>query len=85
MLRDVHPQVLTHQPQIRGGVLRVVQRRKLKLKAKLKQNESSLSYFGYKRLAPGGFYMGLIGSTCTVLPCVGQGDLNLKVEAARAE
>ena len=65
MLRDVHPQVLTHQPQIRGGVLRVVQRRKLKLKAKV---ESGSSCFTFKRLVPGAFNVGFIGSTCTALP-----------------
>ena len=46
-------------------LLSLVWRRKLKPKAKL---ESSLSYFSYKRLDPGGFNLGLIGSTCTALP-----------------
>ena len=39
-------------------------RRKLKLKAKF---ECGLSYFSFKRLVPGGFNVGLIGSTCTTL------------------
>jgi len=41
-------------------------RRKLKLKAK---SESSLPYFSFKRLVPGAFNLGLIGSTCTALRC----------------
>jgi len=44
----------------------MLQRRKLKLKAKL---ENSLSYFSFKRLVPGTFNVGLMGSTCTALPC----------------
>jgi hypothetical protein len=40
--------------------------RKLKLKAKL---ESNLSCFTFKRLVPGAFSLGLIGSICTALPC----------------
>jgi len=43
----------------------MVQRRKLKLKAEV---ESSMSHFSFKRLVPGGFNVGLIGSTCTALP-----------------
>jgi hypothetical protein len=42
-----------------------VQWRKMKLKVKL---EGSLSHFSFKRLAPGPFNMGFIGSTCTALP-----------------
>ena len=42
-----------------------LQRRKLNLKAKV---ESSMSHFSFKRLVPGGFNLGLIGSTCTALP-----------------
>ena len=42
-----------------------VWRRKLKLKAKF---ESSLSYYSFKRLDPGAFNVGFIGSTCTALP-----------------
>jgi hypothetical protein len=30
--------------------------------------ESGLSYVGFKRLVPGGFNLGFIGSTCTALP-----------------
>jgi hypothetical protein len=30
--------------------------------------ESSLSHFSFKRLVPGDFNVGLIGSTCTALP-----------------
>jgi hypothetical protein len=37
----------------------------LNLKAEV---ESSTSQFSFKRLAPGGFNLGLIGSTCTALP-----------------
>jgi hypothetical protein len=39
--------------------------RKLNLKAKL---ESGSSHVSLKRLAPGGFNLGLIGSTCNTLP-----------------
>jgi hypothetical protein len=42
-----------------------VERRKLNLKAKF---ENSSSYLSYKRLLPGTFKVGLIGSTCTTLP-----------------
>ena len=42
-----------------------LQRRKLKLKVKF---ESGPSYFSFKRLDPGAFNMGFIGSTCTALP-----------------
>jgi hypothetical protein len=35
------------------------------LKAKF---ESGSSYFSFSRLVPGGFNVGLIGSTCTALP-----------------
>ena len=42
-----------------------MQRRTLKLKAKL---ESSLSHFSFKRLDPGAFKVCFIGSTCTALP-----------------
>ena len=37
----------------------------VELKAKL---ESGLPYFSFKSLIPGGFNVGLIGSTCTALP-----------------
>jgi len=40
-------------------------RHKLYLKGKL---QSSSSYCSFKRLVPGAFNMGLIGSTCTALP-----------------
>ena len=40
-------------------------RRNLKLKPKL---ESSISYYRFTRLIPGGFNMGIIGSTCKALP-----------------
>jgi hypothetical protein len=43
----------------------LVQRRKLNLKAKF---ESGSSGFSFKRLVPGAFYVGLIGSTCTARP-----------------
>ena len=42
-----------------------MQRRKLNLKAEV---ESTISHFSFKRLAPGGFNSGLIGSTCTGPP-----------------
>ena len=42
-----------------------VYRRKLILKAK---SESGSYYLSFKRLVPGGFNMGLIGSACTALP-----------------
>jgi len=45
----------------------VVWRRKLKMKAKV---ESIISHFSIKRLVPGGFNMGFVGSTCTALPLV---------------
>jgi len=41
------------------------QRRKLNLKAEV---ESSISQYSFKRLVPGGFSLGFIGSTCTALP-----------------
>jgi len=44
----------------------VLERRKLNLKAEV---ESSASHFSCKRLGPGGFNLGSIGSTCTALPC----------------
>jgi hypothetical protein len=43
----------------------VMQRRKLNLLANF---ESGSPYFNFKRLVPGGFNMGFIGSTCTALP-----------------
>ena len=43
----------------------LMKRRKLILKAEV---ESSTSQFTFKRLVPGGFNVGLIGSTCTALP-----------------
>jgi len=51
-------------PGARGGSI-MMKRRKLKLKAKL---ESTVSHFSVKRSVPGGFNVGLIGSTCTALP-----------------
>ena len=42
-----------------------LERRKLNLKATL---ESSISHFSFKRLVPGTFNLGFIGSTCTALP-----------------
>jgi len=42
-----------------------LKRRKLNLKAKFKGRSS---YYSFKRLVPGGFNLGFIGSTCTVLP-----------------
>ena len=48
----------------------VVYRRKLELKAKL---ESGSTYCRFKRLLPGAFNVGLIGSACTALPwCAGE-------------
>jgi hypothetical protein len=41
-----------------------LQRRKLNLKVKF---EGGSSYHGFKRVVPGGFNMGFIGSTCTAL------------------
>jgi len=38
---------------------------KLNLKAKF---ESSTSHFSFKRLLPGAFNLGFIGSNCTALP-----------------
>jgi len=35
------------------------------------KNESSFSYFSFKRLVPGAFNVGFIGSTCSVLPLGG--------------
>jgi len=43
----------------------MMQQRKLKLKAKL---ETSLLYYSFKHLIPGGFNLGFTGSTCTALP-----------------
>ena len=43
----------------------VVWRRNLNLKAEV---ESSISHFSFKRLVPGAFNTGLIGSTCAALP-----------------
>jgi hypothetical protein len=40
-------------------------RRKQNLKAEV---ESIVSHFSFKRLVPGSFNLGLIGSTCTALP-----------------
>jgi len=48
-----------------GGASAMVQRRNLNLKAKV---ESGSSHFSFKRSVPGGFNVGLIGSTCTALP-----------------
>jgi hypothetical protein len=42
-----------------------VKQRKLNLKARV---ERSTAHFSFKRLVPGGFNVGLIGSTCTALP-----------------
>ena len=42
-----------------------MKRRKLKLKANL---ESDFSNYSFKRLVPGAFNVGLIGSTCTTSP-----------------
>ena len=47
------------------AVAAVLQRRKLNLNAEV---ESSTSQFSSKRLVPGGFNLGFIGSTCTGLP-----------------
>jgi hypothetical protein len=44
----------------------VVAARKLSLKAEV---DTSTSQFSFKRLVQGGFNLGLIGSTCTALPC----------------
>jgi len=44
-------------------------RRKLTLKAKL---ESRTTYASFKSYVPGGFNLGLLGSTCTALPCPAQ-------------
>jgi hypothetical protein len=43
----------------------LMQRRKLKLKAKV---ESSISHFSFKRLVSGGFNLGFTVSTYTALP-----------------
>jgi len=43
----------------------MVYRRKLNL---IPTFESGSSYFGFKRIVPSAFNMGLIGSTCTTLP-----------------
>ena len=50
---------------MRGGARTQQQRRKWDLKARL---ESGLPYFSSKRIVPGAFNKGLIGSTCTALP-----------------
>ena len=42
-----------------------MQRRNLDLKTNF---ESGSPHFSFKRLVPGGFNLGLIGSTCTALP-----------------
>ena len=44
----------------------VRKRRKLNLKAKL---EGSSSHYSFKRLVPGAFSVGFIGSICNALPC----------------
>jgi hypothetical protein len=44
----------------------LLERRKLNLKAKF---EGGSSYHSFKRLVPGAFNVGSIGSTCTALPC----------------
>ena len=44
----------------------VLWRRKLNLKAEF---ESIISHFSFKRLVPGGFNLGLIGSSCSGLQC----------------
>jgi hypothetical protein len=47
------------------GVDTWVQRHKFNLKAEV---ERSTSHFSFKRVVPGGFNLGFIGSTCTALP-----------------
>jgi hypothetical protein len=44
----------------------MLKRRRLHLKAKF---VSGLSYFSFESLVLGGFNVGLMGSTCTALPC----------------
>jgi len=47
-------------------LISVLYRRKLNLKAKF---EGGSSYYSCKRVVPGAFNMGFIGSTCAALPC----------------
>jgi hypothetical protein len=58
-----------------------MKRRKLNLKAEV---ESSISYFSFKRLVPGGFNLGLIGSTCTALPGAAAGSMRAAAGTAAA-
>jgi hypothetical protein len=60
---NLHRRTSMESDAVRAATL--MKRRKLILKAKV---ESNLSYFSFKRLGPGAFNVGLIGSTCTALP-----------------
>jgi len=42
----------------------------VEIENKIEAVESNLSYFSFKRLIPGAFNVGWIGSTCTALPHV---------------
>jgi len=59
--------ILSLRPGPAGGYVSGSEmwRRKLNLKAEV---DSSISHFSFKRLVPGGFNLGFIGSTCTALP-----------------
>jgi len=53
--------------QVGHEILAGLKRRKFILKAEV---ESIISHTSFKRLVPGGFNLGFIGSTCTALPGV---------------
>jgi hypothetical protein len=60
----------------------MLQRRKLTLKAKF---ESGPPHLRFKRMDPGGFNTGLIGSTCTALPSEDLAELAAQAVAAQVE
>ncbi len=59
----VKHRIAGHGQRAEGGHL--VLAAQFELDSKL---ESGLSYFGFKRLVPGAFNVGLIGSICNALP-----------------